>query len=238
MILFYIRHGNPCYNPDSLTPHGKREAEAVCRRLSKFGVDEIHASNSKRAIETAEPLSELLHKNIILEPWANECNTAKYFYLPQEGQKENEWVFKRADFKDLFTSNEVIALGKEWYKHPSLLKYNMEEGVKLLDKNIDEFLFSLGYKHDRERKRFIAVKPTDKRIALFAHQGMGLYFFSSIFDIPFHEFCIHFDMVTSGLTTIEFKNDGGFVYPKIVQFSGDGHLYSENLPTGYDYFRY
>ncbi|MBQ0099138.1 MAG: hypothetical protein KBS91_01150 [Firmicutes bacterium] len=114
----------------------------------------------------------------------------------------------------------------------------MEEGVKILDKNIDDFLLSLGYKHDRDRKRFITVEPNEKRVALFAHQGMGLYFLSSILDIPFYQFCIHFDMITSGLTTIEFKNENGYVYPKVVQFSGDGHLYFENLPTGYENFRY
>jgi len=29
MILFYVRHGDPIYDPDSLTPLGKRQAEAL-----------------------------------------------------------------------------------------------------------------------------------------------------------------------------------------------------------------
>lgn len=33
MLLFYIRHGDPIYIPDSLTDLGKRQAEAVARRL-------------------------------------------------------------------------------------------------------------------------------------------------------------------------------------------------------------
>ncbi|MCQ2388047.1 MAG: histidine phosphatase family protein [Clostridia bacterium] len=236
MYLFYVRHGNPCYDPDSLTAHGKREAEAVGRRLARFGIDEIYASDSVRAYETSIPLSEITHKEVTKLPWANEKNTANYFYLYSERLKMKRWVFENADFKDLFTSKEIEDLGKEWYKHPALKQYNMEEGVKMLDKNIDEFLLSLGYRHDREHKRFIPVNPTDKKVALFAHQGMGIYFLSSIFDIPYPEFCVRFDMVTSGLTAIIFENENGYVYPKTVQFSSDAHLYAENLPTGYNNF--
>lgn len=41
MILFYIRHGEPIYEPDSLTELGERQAEAVAKRLSMFGIDKI-----------------------------------------------------------------------------------------------------------------------------------------------------------------------------------------------------
>lgn len=237
MFLFYVRHGNPCYNPDSLTAHGKREAEAVCKRIAKFGIDEIYSSDSVRANETSIPLSELTHKTVTKLPWLNEKITAKYFYITEENGYE-EWVFFRPEFKKIFVSKELRELGDKWYLHKDLAKYNMEEGFKLIGKNIDEFLLSLGYKHDRENKRFIAVKPSEKRIALFAHQGMGIFFLSYILDIPFPDFSIHFDMITSGLTAIEFKNEDGFVYPRIVQFSSDAHLYAENLPTGYLDFKY
>ena len=33
MLLFYIRHGDPVYDPDSLTPLGLKQAEAVAKRL-------------------------------------------------------------------------------------------------------------------------------------------------------------------------------------------------------------
>ena len=55
MLLFYIRHGDPIYMPDSLTPLGKRQAEAVAKRLSRYGLDKIFVSSSTRAIQTAEP---------------------------------------------------------------------------------------------------------------------------------------------------------------------------------------
>ena len=47
MLLYYVRHGDPIYDPDSLTPLGMEQAAAVARRLAKFGVDEIYSSPSK-----------------------------------------------------------------------------------------------------------------------------------------------------------------------------------------------
>ena len=56
MLLFYIRHGDPVYDPDSLTPLGLKQAEAVAKRLALFGIDEIYASN------THMPCNERLSK--------------------------------------------------------------------------------------------------------------------------------------------------------------------------------
>ena len=44
MLFFYIRHGDPIYQPDSLTPLGEYQAEAVKSRLGQFGLDKIYAS--------------------------------------------------------------------------------------------------------------------------------------------------------------------------------------------------
>lgn len=37
MLFYYIRHGDPIYDPDSLTPLGKRQAEALGKRLATHG---------------------------------------------------------------------------------------------------------------------------------------------------------------------------------------------------------
>lgn len=64
MLFFYVRHGDPTYNPDALTPLGRRQAEAVGRRLSAFGVDKIYASTSTRAIQTAQPAAEMMKRKL------------------------------------------------------------------------------------------------------------------------------------------------------------------------------
>ena len=33
MLLFYVRHGDPIYSPDSLTEQGQLQAEALVERM-------------------------------------------------------------------------------------------------------------------------------------------------------------------------------------------------------------
>ena len=60
MILYYVRHGDPIYDPNQLTPLGERQAEAVAKRLAVHGIDKIFASPSNRARQTAQPLCDLM----------------------------------------------------------------------------------------------------------------------------------------------------------------------------------
>lgn len=36
MLLYYIRHGMPVYDPDSLTPLGERQAEAAAKAANRM----------------------------------------------------------------------------------------------------------------------------------------------------------------------------------------------------------
>ena len=72
MILYLVRHGDPIYTPDSLTPLGHEQAKAVAKRFTIYGLDEIYSSTSNRAIQTAQPTCDLLKKEMQLEDWANE----------------------------------------------------------------------------------------------------------------------------------------------------------------------
>lgn len=64
MILYYVRHGDPIYNPDSLTPLGHRQSEAVAKRLALHGIDEVYASSSNRAILTLSNDSHIYREGL------------------------------------------------------------------------------------------------------------------------------------------------------------------------------
>ena len=75
--------------------------------------------------------------------------------------------------------------------------------------------------------------PNNKRVALFAHQGFGLAFLSSLLNIPYPMFCSSFDMGHSGVSVIYFDETREVTYPKLLQLSNDSHLYREELLKGY-----
>ena len=232
MLLFYIRHGDPVYDPDSLTPLGERQAEAIAKRLALFGIDEIYASTSNRAQLTAKPTSELLKKEIKLLDFCNESHVWNEFAI-DDGNGYG-WVFSKPQFRRLMAGAEVAMLGDRWYEYPEFQKYKFKDGVQRVNRELDGFIAGLGYEHDREQKVYRAVSPNDKRVALFAHQGFGISFLSSLLDIPYPFIADHFDMCHSSMTVIEFYDEDGTVIPKALSVSNDSHIYREGLPMNYN----
>lgn len=233
MLLFYIRHGDPVYDPDSLTPQGERQAEALAKRLALYGIDRIYASPSRRARLTSQPTCEILGKQADIKPWLDEGLAAKYFMIDSgKGNGSKTWCFFHPAVKELLTSQEVRAMGKAWHTHPAFSQQKFSEGMQHIGAELDAFMTEQGYRHDSENNRYIAERPNNDRIALFAHQGIGMAIMSLLLDIPYPIFSTTFDFGHSSMTVVEFSGSE-IVYPRVLQLSGDAHLYREGLPTKY-----
>ncbi len=234
MLLFYLRHGDPIYSPDSLTPLGERQAEALGRRLAQLGLDEIYASSSSRAQLTARPACELLRREMTILDWANEKYTWAQLTLPY-GENGRRWVFQHPQFRELLASEEMRRLGRRWYEHPAFAGTTLGEGIRRMQREADAWLAGFGYRHDLEKNMYWSEGGNARRIALFAHHGVSMAFFSCVLDIPFPQFSIHFDMQHSGMSVLHFPEEEGWVIPRALQLSNDAHLYREGLPTLYNY---
>ncbi len=233
MILYYVRHGDPIYDPDSLTPLGHEQAKAVAKRFALYGLDEIYASTSTRAQMTAQPTCDLLKKEMTLVDWANEGHAWADFTV-QLSNGLRTWSFFDPATIEKFRTDEVRNLGKKWYAHPCFDR-DFGAGVRRVDKAVDGFLETLGYRHDREHNCYVCLQQgNEKRVALFAHQGFGLAFLSSVTDIPYPVFSTTFDLSHSSVTAIYFPENGERVYPKVLQLANDSHLYKEGILTGYN----
>ena len=235
MLLFYIRHGDPVYDPDSLTALGQEQARALAKRLASYGLDEIYSSSSNRAQMTAKPTAEYLKKEVTLCPWAHENIVWEGMTVYSERLGGHTWVACEEKHKALFNSPEIRAMGAKWYDHPSFADTKFKSTVLAVDRSVDDFLLSLGYRHDRENGRYIVERGNNKRVALFAHEGFGWAFISSLLDIPYPQFCTRFALGHSSMTVIEFRDEGGFSYPRVLSYSNDAHLYREGLMTGFGY---
>ncbi|MBE6555467.1 MAG: histidine phosphatase family protein [Ruminococcaceae bacterium] len=232
MLLYYVRHGDPVYRPDSLTPLGKRQAEALGRRLARYGLDEIYTSTSDRAIETAVPVCELLKKEPVRLDFAHESLAWEQMTcVDTDGGRR--WVFESNRFRNMAVTPEMRALGDAWYRHPAFAGMPLGEGIARVRREAHAFLKGLGYHYEEELGAYRAVEPNDRRVALFAHQGFGLCFLSAVLDIPYPTVAAQLDMSHSDLTVIEFRVLDGISVPRMLTLSNDAHLYAENLPTRY-----
>ena len=232
MILYYVRHGDPIYDPDSLTELGKKQAAALAKRFSLYGLDEIYSSPSNRARQTAQPTCEALGLQMKICDWADEAKAGAEMGITD---KEGRWTWGFADreMADKFNAPSVRALDKEWYKHEYFKEYPFGMGVERVNAAVDEWLLSLGYKHDRENCRYEKVGSSPQRVALFAHHGASMLIMSAILDIPYPLFATRTNIGHTGVSVISFGDEGN-IYPQIFQYSNDSHLYKEDLLTGYN----
>ncbi len=233
MLLYYIRHGDPTYHPDALTPLGICQAEALSRRLTLHGLDEIYASTSERARMTALPTAELLKKEITFLDWCHENHAWDEFAVPDEEAGGKRWVFQHSTLAPMLNDPEVRALGEAWHTHSVFAPYDFARGMDRVARETDAFLAQLGYTHDRAHARYICTAPHARRIALFAHQGFGNMFLSTLLDIPYPLFTTRFDMGHTGVTVIRFAETGERCVPQVLTYSNDSHIFAQDLPTLY-----
>lgn len=230
MLFFYVRHGEPIYDPDSLTPLGQEQAAALATRLAKHGLDEIYSSTSNRARQTAQPTAKALAKEVTLLDFANEGHAWRQLSFEQDGHRM--WLFQSGRMRRIFSSPEITSLGADWYRHPDFTQYR--EGMERIAREGDAFLASLGYEHIVGSGSYRVREANERRVALFAHHGFGMAFLSHLLDIPYPAFATRFDMCHSGLTVIRFANEGEYAFPKVLSFTDTGHLYREDVPVRYD----
>lgn len=232
MLLFILRHGDPIYNPDSLTEKGHIQAEALAKRLALYGIDKIYTSSMIRARQTAHPTEVLCGKTAEAVDWAREDTLYMEWSTVHNGTRR--WLFHNPE-KAMLRDPSVSAMGLEWYKHPLFKEIKGEQEYKRLLENSDDFLLGHGYRHDRQNCRYIAENHTDERVAMFCHQGFGLSWLGVMLDIPLPIIWTGFDLSHTGMTVVEFKPDeNGIVLPQVLTLSNDSHLYKEGLPTKYN----
>ena len=237
MLLFYVRHGDPIYNPDQITPLGEEQAKALANRLQVFGLDEIYASTSNRAIQTAKPTSDLLGLEIKTLDFLNE-NYLDKLKVPTESGKL-DWVWAHPEYANVLASREVRQMGEQWYKHPKLESFHFESKLSDINEQLDKFIAGFGYEHDSEKGLYkIVERNAEKRIAIFAHECMGKIVMSHLLDIPFPYYAAHFEMHTSAFTVIRFDDGSLYEKPKeasayararVLTLSNDSHLYRDGV---------
>lgn len=240
MLLYYIRHGDPIYDPDSLTQLGHEQAKALARRLSIFGVDELYSSTSNRAIETAKATANILGREIHTLDFLNE-NYLKGLQIPVS-DTQYDWVWADPKYSQILAGSDVRALGDAWYSHPSLERFHFENIIEPINRQLDSFLESLGYEHDTDKGLYkITTSNREKRVAIFAHECMGKIVMSHLLDIPFPSYSLHFEMHTSGFTVIKFDDNAfcddrfdandtrDYARARVLTLSNDAHLYRDGI---------
>ena len=153
MRLYIIRHADPDYANNTITPAGHAEGRALAAYLQTLGVDEIYSSPLGRAIDTARYTADLLNQPIRIEPWLQE--------LGELWIEDLQMVFWNYD-SYLFRSNEILADLNHWRNYPPLDNQRVSQNLERVGRESDIFV---------ERQGFVRQLLSDGRIGPPGHRA-------------------------------------------------------------------
>lgn len=227
MRILIIRHADPEYAIDSITPEGKKEADALATRLAsglEGQVSHIYTSPMGRAKATALPAENALQKKSNVEEWTRELTNwprMKNTSNPGEGGLAM-WDISATTVR----SHPDLNHESQWNLVPEIRP--SQESFEQLKMYSDSFIARHGYV--REDHQYRIVKQNRDIIAVFCHGGFGITWLAHLLNIPLSVAWTSFYLPPSSVSTILFdERSPDFACPRAIGIGDIGHLYSAGL---------
>lgn len=197
MRLFFIRHGDPDYENDTLTQKGIREAECLSNYIHNLGIDKAYQSPLGRARKTAEYSLEKLGMEADTLDWLKEFPAlydpnllpdANDAYRTELTKDSESGSYNKRIVWDILPSYFAVhpeLFGRDSWRNCRLVENsNMIEVYDRVRKSFLELLAEYGY--EKSGDVFRVEKGNDKKLAFFCHFGITSVLMSVLFNIsPF-----------------------------------------------------
>lgn len=225
MRLYIIRHAEPDYEHNTITPKGHREAKALAKRLKHEGLTRIYSSPLGRALHTAEYTAKTTRLKIKTESWTRELSDLNMGPVPPWGtlmawDLPGEIIRRKKEFLD----------DARWQQIPHLHPKKFKKTVSKLNRSSDQFLLRHGYR--RKGGRYQVMRENKERIAVFCHNGFGLTWLAHLLEIPLPLVWTGFWMAPSSVTTILMDmRSKQWAVPRCIGLCDVSHLHAEGIPV-------
>ena len=221
MKILIIRHGDPDYSIDSLTPKGWREAELLSKRLAKMDIDDFYVSPLGRAKDTAKPTLEKVGKDIEVLPWLEEFRGT--IVSPFSNKDRVSWDLP----PHMWCNDDRYYHIETCYDTELMQTGNAKEIYKETADGIDALLARYGW--IREGRAYKGGE--DKTIALFCHFGLGIAAFSCLVGISPVVAQNNFFLSPTSVTTLVTETDSeGYSHFRATGVGDISHLYADDEP--------
>lgn len=164
MKLIFIRHAEPDYEKDSLTPKGFREAELLAKRVASWDIKDIYCSPLGRAKATAKPSLELLGREAVEKDWLREFPA--YLIDPLSGNRRILWDL----MPNYWCREETHYDRNAWFESPLMQTGDAKEVWQRVCTGIDELLAEHGY--EREKDWYRVREGNTDTLVFFCHLGI------------------------------------------------------------------
>ena len=219
MKLLIIRHADPDYSIDSLTPTGWKEAELLSHRISKLDVKAFYTSPLGRAKATASLSLQKMNREATECPWLREFDRA--IARPDADRRKIPWDWLPADW----TSVPEYFDRNLWYTTDIMKDGHVKEEYDWVTSELDKLLAKHGY--ERENDYYHAVNANNDTIVLFCHFGLECVLLSHLLNVSpmvlWHGMCAAPSSVTTLVTEERRK---GIAYFRMSSFGDISHLYA------------
>lgn len=216
MRIIFIRHGEPDYANDCLTPAGKQQALWAAERLREEGIEEIWSSPMGRALETAQPASEVLGLPVRVLDFMHEVTW---------GSRDDTPLFANGHPWDV--ADELARQGEnlndpDWRQHPYFRNNRVLDCVDAVEQGIDRWLASLGYERNGLYYRCVRPDSRQKTVALFSHGGSSCAAMGHILNLPFPYACALLHLEFTGITVLRMDRHPGQQALPCLELANDG----------------
>ena len=194
MRILLIRHAEPDYTVDSLTPKGRVEAELLSRRLIRYPVRDFYVSPLGRARETAEYTLSKLGRTAEVLPWLAEFRGR--CLNPETGRKGLPWDLSPRLWSALPGAHDV----RSWMDAPLFAGSDVPQIWQETVSGADELLARYGFRKDGPVWRGSA--NSRDTIVLFCHFGISMAFAGYLMDLSPLELWHRTLTLTSSLTEL------------------------------------
>ena len=220
MLIYFVRHGHPDYETDSLTEMGRLQAEAAARRLANAGIQEIYSSPQGRAYETAQYTAR---------PLDLEIQTCSFIHELVWGSIDEKPVYSNGQpwkMVSQMTSEGKSLTVQDWQSDDIFSCTKLVSGTRYVAEGIDQWLQTLGY--TREGEFYRVGENTNKIVAMFSHCGSSTAALAHMLNIPFPQLCAIFQPKYTSVTAISLSDMPGTLTIPKIQIMND-YRHTENL---------
>jgi len=226
MKLLIVRHGDPDYSIDSLTPIGWKEADLLADRLKKLNVTAFYVSPLGRAKDTAKATLTAMKRTAEELPWLREF--ALRMQKPGETRMTPLWDW----IPGIWTEEPLFYDADQWFRSALYAGLPVEKEYRWVIDGLDSLLARHGYVRDGSCYR--AERSNEDTIVLFCHFGLECVLLSHLLHISpvllWHGTCAAPTSVTT-LTTEERRP--GVAHFRMNAFGDISHLYAADQPPAF-----
>lgn len=223
MRLYIIRHADPDYVHNTITPDGRLEAKALANRMGKVGLDRIFCSPMGRAVHTMQYTADALQLTPHILEWTQELDALRFKKTPL-GPSISAWDIPG----EVILGNEPLPTNQDWHTLPDLQTVEAKAVFDELIMHSDEFLKTLGFV--RQGSKYRITCPNTEKVAVFCHGGFGLTWLAHLLQIPLTIMWSGFWLSPTSVTTILFdQRSPEWAVPRCIGLSDTSHLYAAGL---------